>query len=132
MAWDSSTNAGFTSGKPWLALNDNYKDINVELALKGPNSIFYTYQKLIQLRKENPIMIWGSFQLVDTVDEVFSYYRKYKGQRWLVVTNFSSEVQPFSSEDEMKKVIIQNTVDEFTTLENINLQPWQAFVVEVE
>ena len=132
IAWNASENGGFTTGTPWIALNENYKEINVEAALNDSNSIFYTYQELVQLRKENPIMVWGDFELVDTVDNVFSYYREYKGERWLVVTNFSNEEQPFSSENEIEKVIIQNDNEEITNLKEISLRPWQAFVVKVK
>ncbi|WP_320164012.1 alpha-glucosidase [uncultured Trichococcus sp.] len=132
IAWNASENGGFTTGTPWIALNENYKEINVEAALNDSDSIFYTYQELVQLRKENPIMVWGDFELVDTVDNVFSYYREYKGERWLVVTNFSNEEQPFSSEDEIEKVIIQNDNEEITNLKEISLRPWQAFVVKVK
>lgn len=130
IAWDASENGGFTTGTPWLALNANYQEINVEAALANPQSIFYTYQQLVQLRKDNPIMIWGDFELVSTVDEVFSYYRTYEGERWLVVTNFSNEAQPFTAEDEISAHVIDNG-ESVTTLKDITLQPWQAFVVKV-
>lgn len=132
IAWNASENGGFTTGTPWIALNENYKEINVEAALNDSDSIFYTYQELVQLRKENPIMVWGDFELIDTVDNVFSYYREYKGERWLVVTNFSNEEQPFSSEDEIEKVIIQNDKENIIGLKEMSLRPWQAFVVKVK
>lgn len=131
MHWDASSHGGFTTGTPWIAVNENYPIINAEAALADPDSIFYTYQKLIRLRKENPIMIWGEFELVDTVDEVISYYREYEGERWLIVTNFSDTAQPFSAEDEIAEVIIQNNGDEITSLKDLQLKPWQAFVVKV-
>jgi len=130
IAWDDSTNGGFTSVTPWLALNDNYKEINVEAALADPTSIFYTYQQLVQLRKNHPIMVWGDFELVDTVAEVFSYYRTYEAERWLVVTNFSNEPQPFTSEDRLVATVICNG-EPVTTLKELTLKPWQAFVVKV-
>lgn len=132
IAWDMSENGGFTTGKPWLALNENYRDINVEAALKDPNSIFYTYKDLIQLRKDHPIIVWGSFELLDTADDVFSYYREYEGERWLVVANLSDETNEFSSEDSIDHIIIQNSEDEIISLENITLKPWQAFVVKIK
>lgn len=130
--WNAGKNGGFTSGTPWIALNENYKEINVEAALNDSNSVFYTYQKLIQLRKDHPIMVWGDFELVDTVDEVFSYYRMYNGERWLIVTNFSNEEQFFSSKEEIEEIIIQNTSDRVTVLKDITLQPWQAFVAKIK
>lgn len=112
-----------------IAVNKNYPAINAEAALADPDSIFYTYQKLIRLRKENLIIIWGEFELVDTVDEVISYYREYEGERWLSA-NFDA-AQPFSAEDEIAEVIIQNDGNEITSLKDIQLKPWQAFVVKV-
>ncbi len=132
MAWDDSKNGGFTSGTPWIPLNKNYREINVAQALADPNSIFYTYQKLVELRKKNPIMVWGDFKLLDTADQVFSYYRFYEGEEWLVVTNFSNEEQTFSTEDEILDVIIENMPTEFSTLKDITLKPWQAFVVRTK
>jgi len=132
MAWTASRNGGFTDGTPWLALNKNYQEINVSQALADKDSIFYTYQKLVQLRKAHPIMIWGDFELVETADEVFSYSRSYQGERWLVVTNFSNDKQTFSSNEEVEKVIIQNTATEITSLQEMTLTPWQAFVVKVK
>ena len=74
MQWNDSKNAGFTSNKPWLHINPNYPEINVEKALEEKDSLFYTYKKLIQLRHEHPIVVWGTYNLVDTEDEnIFAY-----------------------------------------------------------
>ncbi|MDN6653654.1 MAG: alpha-glucosidase, partial [Lactobacillus sp.] len=132
MQWDDSKNSGFTTGTPWIALNENFKTINVKEALADSNSIFFTYQKLIRLRKVNPIMVWGDFKLIDTVDNVFSYYRTYQGQRWLIVTNFSDQTLPFSSPEIIERKIIQNEQSELNSLKDLLLSPWQAFVVEVK
>ncbi|MCQ9209772.1 glycoside hydrolase family 13 protein [Granulicatella seriolae] len=129
MAWNGSQNGGFTSGTPWLSLNENYKEINVDQALADPNSVFYTYQKLVQLRKDKPIMVWGDFELVGTADQIFSYYRFYEGEKWLIVTNFSNQEQVFSSDDDMLEVIIENMPTDFSSLKEVTLKPWQAFVV---
>lgn len=132
MQWDSSPHGGFTAGTPWIGMNENYPLINAEAALADPDSIFYTYQKLIRLRKENQIVVWGDFELVDTVDEVISYYREYAGERWLVVTNFSDAAQPFSADDEIVEVIIHNYEMALNDLKDLQLKPWQAFVVKVQ
>ncbi len=132
IAWSAQEHGGFTTGQPWLALNPNYSTINVEAALEDPHSIFYTYQKLIQLRKDHPIMVWGSFELLSTAEKIFAYYRRYQGKTWLIVTNFSDEEQAFHCEDTVLKTIIKNTDCNLTDLHNLTLTPWQAFVVEVE
>ena len=68
--WDASKNAGFsTSDKTWLPVNPNYKDINVESALANPESIFYTYQKLVALRKTQDWLVDATLELLETTDK---------------------------------------------------------------
>jgi len=133
MQWDASPNAGFTAGTPWLAVAPNYPKINVMQALRDPDSIFYTYQKLIQLRKEQPIMIWGDYKLVtETADDVFSYLRIYEDKRWLIVTNFSNDAHTFTyPEGTLGRVIISNFTTDIPRERTIRLEPWDAFVVEL-
>ena len=131
--WNNHAFAGFSTVEPWIAVNDNYEKINVEQALANPDSIFYTYQKLIALRKANPIMIWGDFELVDTQEEVFAYLRKYQGETWLVVTNFSNEEHDFKYDNaKAKEVIIENMPVQLSECLDLTLKPWQAFVVKLE
>ena len=130
--WDNTKNAGFTTGTPWLHVNPNYHQINVEAALKDPNSIFYTYKKLIKLRHDNPIVVDGNFELVKgTGDAVLAYYRILNKQKWLVVANLSSKNQPFSSEDQVIEQIITNYTPH-DTLDDLTLQPYEAFAVKVK
>ena len=128
--WRNSRHGGFSEVEPWLEVNDNYPDINVEAALADPNSIFYTYQKLITLRHQHDIVVYGDFELIDTADQVFAYYRHYQDLTWLVVTNFSHQPNTFTSADHIEAVIIAN-YDAPTTLQHKTLQPYEAFVVQV-
>lgn len=130
--WTEEDNGGFTSGQPWLALNPNYRDINVAQALEDPSSVFYTYQTLIALRKEHPIMVWGDFELLETQDEIFAYYRTYQDKKWLVICNFSNDGQVFSSQDQAQKVIIANFEADLEHLQALKLGPWDAVVYEVQ
>lgn len=133
--WDSSNQAGFTNGTPWLAVHPNYQTINVADSLADEDSIFYTYQKLIQLRKEHPIIVYGSYTLLLEEDPViFAYLREYEGKRWLVCANFSEEVQKLQLEvDETEsKPIIQNYQRDFYDLSDLVLQPYETFVVELD
>ncbi len=96
MQWTPGENAGFTTGKPWMPVNENHKFINAEMALKNENSIFYYYQKLISLRKTIPEFRDGSFTLLCPEDEqVFAYTRDTAHGHLLVVCNFSGEVAKF-------------------------------------
>ena len=129
--WTAEQNGGFTTGTPWLALNPNYKEMNVEEELKNPDSVFYTYQKLIQLRKDHPIVVWGDYELLNTSSNVFSYYRTLGEERWLTVVNLSDFEEEISVDARFNKVVVTNTEDEITDLRAYKLSPWQAFVVEL-
>lgn len=130
--WNNTKNAGFTTGTPWLHVNSNYHQINVEAALNEPNSIFYTYQKLIKLRHENSIIVDGNFELIKgTRDAVLAYYRKLKDTKWLIVANLSGQKQSFSSTDKVTDQIINNYTDH-SNLTNLTLKPYEAFAVKVK
>ena len=92
MQWTAGENAGFTTGKPWLPVNPNYRVINAEAAVADPDSVFHHYRKLIELRKEYDVLRDGSFTLLDSRDEkVFAYTRDTENGHLLVVCNFTGE-----------------------------------------
>ena len=96
MQWEASPHAGFTDGEPWIPVNPNFSEINVQAALADPDSVFYCYQKLISLRKELPVIRDGSFTLLCPEDEqVFAYTRDNETEHLLVICNFSSENTDF-------------------------------------
>lgn len=132
MQWDDSANAGFTEGTPWLKVNPNYKDINVERALADPDSVFYYYQKLIALRKENLIMAYGEYELLLPEDEfIYAYTRKLDDEKWLVLLNFSDALQTVPLPEELASVretIISNYPDEPAAGERGTLRPYEARV----
>ncbi|MGL4953592.1 MAG: glycoside hydrolase family 13 protein [Culicoidibacterales bacterium] len=99
MQWTSAAHGGFTEGTPWLTVNPNFTEINVEQALADPNSVFYHYQRLIALRKANPTIVYGTFTMLDFGNEaVFAYIREHEGETILVVCNFTSEAAIFNFE----------------------------------
>jgi hypothetical protein len=110
MPWDASENAGFTKGTPWLALNPNYKKINVADQLRREDSVFHYYQKLIRLRKENEIIVYGKYELLLPEDEnIFAYTRKLGNKKLITVCNFSKSEQKFDFTGyENAKVLISN------------------------
>ena len=131
MQWDASKNAGFsTSDKTWLPVNPNYMDINVESALANPESIFYTYQKLVELRKTQDWLVDADFELLETTDKVFAYIRKTKDSSYLVVVNLSDQEQDFCYDFERAEVVIANTELEPITDQG-KLQAWDALCVKV-
>lgn len=129
MQWNAHQQAGFSTGQSWLAVNPNYSTINVEAALEDSNSIFYTYQKLIQLRKDNDWLVTADFKLLETADKVFAYLRETTTKKYLIVMNFSNEEQSFVLENTVKEVLIANT-DVTKILQTHKLQGWDAFYVE--
>ena len=94
--WTAEEGAGFTTGSSWMPINENHSFINAEEALADPDSVFYYYQKLIQLRKAHNVFRDGWFELVNPADEkVFAYTRDTETEHLLVVCNFSCETLPF-------------------------------------
>ncbi|WHY61595.1 glycoside hydrolase family 13 protein [Cytobacillus firmus] len=88
--WDDSKNAGFTSGISWIKVNPNYKEINVKRELETPDSVFHYYKKLIALRKENEVMVYGDYaDHSDGQEELYIYTRSLGEVTWLIVLNQS-------------------------------------------
>lgn len=132
MQWDASENAGFTTGTPWIAVNPNYKKINVADQLKREDSVFHYYQKLIRLRKENEIIVYGNYELLLPEDEnIFAYTRTLDNQKLLVVCNFSKSEQKFDfSGYENAKILISNYNRD--AREDGILKPYEATVLLLE
>jgi len=102
MQWDDSLQAGFTSGTPWIKVNPNCREINVRQALADPDSIFYYYQKLIRLRKEHPVMVYGEYNLIlEDHPQIYAFTRTLEGDCLLVMLNFSRETPLFRLPDEI-------------------------------
>ncbi|SDN62797.1 oligo-1,6-glucosidase [Psychrobacillus sp. OK028] len=133
MQWTSE--GGFTTGTPWIRMNPNTDEINVEQSINDSTSIFYTYQKLIQLRKQHDIITHGSFQLLFADHpSLFVYKRQSADEEWLVVTNFSDQREQLEWKDcdvtsKSREIIISN-YDTLNTNENtVEIRPYEAFVV---
>jgi oligo-1,6-glucosidase len=137
MQWSDSPNAGFTTGTPWIKINLNYPDINVAHNLKDSNSIFYHYQKIIQLRKENLIMIYGDYQLIlEDNEHIYSYLRTLNQERLLIILNFFSSRTIFNLPENInyqeKELLISNyNVEEKEDIKNIYLRPYEARVYKL-
>lgn len=130
MQWTAGENAGFTSGTPWLPVNPNYTRINAEAALADPNSVFYHYQKLIQLRKSLPVIARGSFTLLDPWDErVFSYTRDLDNAHLLVVCNFTGNWVDYDVPDRFKGA--QLLISNYET-DEAGLLPYEAAMLYYE
>ena len=117
MQWDSSENAGFSNGTPWIKVNENYLYINAEQQLADPDSVFHYYKKLIQMRKEYDIFIHGEFELfMENDPDLFCYTRRTESEELLVIANFhEKEVAIFIpnewKECQNKELLISNYKD---------------------
>lgn len=132
MQWDNSPSAGFTEGTPWCRVNPNYTKINAEEALKDQNSIFHYYKKLIRLRKEEPILIYGTFELFYPEDEhIFAYTREWKGKKWLVVGNFYEKSACFDYHGKGRALLSNYEQASETRLEQMKLRPYEATIYEI-
>lgn len=117
MQWDDSENAGFTTGTPWLRVNPNYKEINVKEALADEDSVFYYYQKLIQLRKQNDIIVHGVYELLEAEHpDLYVYTRTLGEEKLLVVCNFSDHEVKYNVPEEFKgaECLITNIKEEIS------------------
>ncbi|WP_413524469.1 glycoside hydrolase family 13 protein [Carnobacterium divergens] len=134
MQWDNSLNGGFTKGKPWLSLNESYPQLNVEKALADPNSIFYYYQQLITLRKENPLVVWGDYrELLPDDPHLFVYQRSLANEKWLVMANFYKKPASYHGEiQEIDKVVLSNYPNPPQNLVGMTLKPYEVIVFKLK
>lgn len=96
--WNDSENAGFTTGTPWMPVNPNYHEINVEKDMADPNSMFHHYKAAIRFRKEHPVAIYGDYkEHYAKSKELYVYERNYEGQRLLIVCSFSDKAVRFDA-----------------------------------
>ncbi|PAE32510.1 glycoside hydrolase family 13 protein [Bacillus sp. 7884-1] len=132
MQWDESENGGFTSGTPWIKVNPKYKEINAKAALEDSNSIYYYYQRLIQLRKDVDIITTGRFELVLANDpNIFAYKRIGENETLIILCNFSDQVVGVSNEgiiESVKDASIVITNDEDKDSSRNVLNPYEAVV----
>lgn len=131
MQWSSDENAGFTKGNPWIEVNPNYKEINVQNALSDKDSVFYYYQNLIKLRKKHEVIVYGRFEIVNESDaDIFAYTRTGENEKLFVILNFSDKKVNFKPEIEERydNIIISNYKDIEPSNGEYHLRPYEARV----
>lgn len=137
MQWDASEHAGFTTGTPWIKVNPNFTEINVKQALADPDSIFYYYQKLIRLRQDHPIIVYGTYDLIlDADPEIYAFTRTWQGDRLLVILNFTRNTPIFVppahlSFTEQELLISNYAVDQAEDIQRLTLRPFEARVYQL-
>jgi oligo-1,6-glucosidase len=134
MQWDNGPNAGFTTGTPWIKVNPNYTSINVAQALADPDSIFHYYQRLIQIRKATPAIVYGAYDLIlDEHPQIYAYTRTLDDERLLVLLNFSRDTPavalPATLAFTNSELLIGNySVDPSEDIRHLELRPFEARV----
>ncbi|AQW22786.1 glycoside hydrolase family 13 protein [Clostridium perfringens] len=136
MQWNSSKNAGFTCGKPWIGVNENYKTINVEVEERDENSVLNFYKKLIKLKKSNEALIYGVYDLILEEDEnIFAYTRTLNNEKFLIMANLTGENAKYMYEKEKlnsKDLILNNyEVCEHENLTEFTLKPYECRVYKL-
>ena len=131
MQWSDSEQAGFTTGTPWIAVNPNYREINAKAQAADPESVFHYYRKLIALRQEHPIMVYGRYEeLLADSEELFVYTRTLESETLLVVCSFCDHETAFAIPQEFAgaSCLISNRNGDYTGTK-ITLKPYEAFVL---
>ncbi|CAN1573869.1 AmyA Glycosidases [Flavobacteriaceae bacterium] len=129
--WDSSTNGGFTTGTPWLKVNDNHTTLNAEAQDKDPNSVLNYFRKMVKLRKENLVLVYGKYTLMDKDNpNVYAYTRELDGKKVLVLLNFSAKNVSANTGINLSKakVLINNYATPSKTGE---LRPYEAIIYQL-
>ena len=137
MQWDASPQAGFSSHLPWIKVNPNYPTINVRQAQVQPDSILHYYQKLIELRKKYPVMVYGAYELILAEHEqIYAFTRTLDAECLLVILNFNQEPSLFQLPETISlttsELIIGNyEVPTEENIKKIHLKPFEARVYQL-
>lgn len=137
--WNDSKHAGFTTGTPWIKPASNYPEINAENALQDENSVFYHYQKLIQLRKDIELITYGDYELIlEDHSQLFAYVRNGDGEKLLVINNFYEKETVFTLPDHIdaegynSEILISNYPDSAQTFKEVTLRPFESVVYHLK
>lgn len=134
MQWSDMENAGFTSGRPWLRVNPNYKEINVQKAMQDSDSIYHYYKKLIRLRAEHPVAIYGTYDLILAKHkQIYAYTRTKGDEKLLVISNLFADTAAFNLPRTIKyaswELLVANyEVDPAERIRKITLRPYESRV----
>ena len=134
MQWDDSANAGFTDGTPWLPVNPNYGTLNVAAQEGDPNSCLNYFRKMVKLRRENPVLVYGAYELLFREHpQVYAYTRTLGEEKMLVLLNFSAEAAELELPADLTtgEILIDNYETVSAEGAKVSLQPYQAVIYQV-
>ncbi|WP_295672392.1 alpha-glucosidase C-terminal domain-containing protein, partial [uncultured Mucilaginibacter sp.] len=129
--WDDSANAGFSNATPWIKVNPAYTSVNVAAEENDPNSCLNYFRRAVQLRKNNLILVYGKYTLVDRANpKVYAYTREQNGKKLLIALNFSKDAATFNAGYALGKatVLLGNYPSSST---DGTLKPYEAVVYQL-
>ena len=132
MQWDDSAYAGFSTANPWIMVNPNYTKINARDQVNREDSVFKYYQKLIKLRHESELIVYGTYDLIlDDDKDIYAYIRTLGDEKLIVYCNFSENTREVELPEEFTngKVLISNYIDAKVN-HKITLRPYEAIVIQ--
>lgn len=132
MQWDDSAYAGFSTANPWIMVNPNYTKINAKDQINREDSVFKYYQKLIKLRHESKLIVYGTYDLIlDDDKDIYAYIRTLGDEKLIVYCNFSENTREVELPEEFTngKVLISNYIDAKVN-HKITLRPYEAIVIQ--
>lgn len=132
MQWDDSAYAGFSTTNPWIMVNPNYTKINAKDQVNREDSVFKYYQKLIKLRHESELIVYGTYDLIlDDDKDIYAYIRTLGDEKLIVYCNFSENTREVELPEEFTngKVLISNYSDAKAN-QKITLRPYEAIVIQ--
>lgn len=132
MQWSDEKNGGFTKGTPWIKINPNYTTINAREQMEREDSVFHYYQKLISLRKKEPVIVYGTFALLMPEDEdIFMYTRTYEQEKLLVICNFSQKERELEIPEEWERgTILLGNYKDAAVGRKMCLRDYEAIVIK--
>lgn len=139
MHWDDSENAGFSKVEPWIKVNPDFKKgVNVAEQIKDKNSILSYFKKMTTIRKQNPALVYGTYTcILPEHEQVYCYTRTLQDERFLILLNFSDDIERFSLPLEVRynrkiKVISNDKILDDKTFKEFLLRPWQTVIYKLE
>ncbi|NGM82468.1 alpha-glucosidase [Paenibacillus sp. 7124] len=134
MQWNAGEQAGFTTGTPWMKVNPNCKEINVESELANPDSVYHYYKEMIRLRKSNPVAIYGVYDLILPKNkQIYAYTRTLEDDQWLIITNLTADEALFHLPKGIRYSTAELLLSNYEapaggSIRTINLKPFEARV----
>lgn len=128
MQWNSTAQGGFTTGQPWIKVNPDHQQWNVEQAHNDPNSVLHFYRRIIHFRKKHPILTYGTFKdLLPDDPNLFVYQREFEGEKWIIALNFSDQQRVIDGITTDAKILMDNY--DSSVFEG-HIKPWQAYILK--